>query len=499
MYRKLFFLSILFLITSVLYMKNKTKSKDVLIFASGSIPYSSDPMEYDAYIHHYSFTSLFGNLVTSSKKGVISPLIAKSWFHDKDSKHWEFNIRDDLRYSNGDKVTAEDYALCLKRIAYLKKMSKSNSGVFEFLTGFDSITSIKNVEGIKASGEKLIFDFSFPMPDLPSKLSFGFYSLVHPSLYDHSTGKWINKRAVISSNSYELETWNDNEFIIKLRSNIPYVNYSSAVKKIKIINFSKIHEAKDLEQVDFAVADKNSLMFDSSFEYLGSNEGFIIGYVQCYGWDDPKQVMSDINVRKWLRYKFYEGLKKGGMEITSSFFPPALLNLKERPIEYKVSRPDFKEFKLVTHTMSKSSKIKENQDKQSVQEIMDLALKNMGNDSGVKVSQIDFDESMDIEKVLNLAINGTGIDADEIFDTIRFMFTSKQGANLPDFSGKIISELKKENPNIEIINQELWEQAIIWPVRHYTKGHWFKKNRNFNFDDLNMNIPAIDFQFVHGV
>lgn len=501
MFKKFLFLIIFTLgAFSIFYMKDKLFNKqDTLVFATSSLPFSSDPMDYDAYVHHYAFTSLLGNLVSSSKKGELFPMIAKSWTRDSEGKHWEFILRNDLRYSNGDKVTAEDYALCLKRIAFLKKKTKSNSGVFEYLRGFDSIKSLKEVEGINFEGDKLIFDFKEPINDLPLKISFGFYSLVHPSLYDHNTGEWFSKKSIISSNAYELKDWSENQFVLQLRKGIPYVNYSTAIKNVKIVNFTKIHEAKDLAEIDFAVADKNSLMFDSSFEYIGSNEGFIIGYVECYDWKNPNNPMHELTIRKWLRYKFYEGLEKGGMSITTSFFPAALLNLKEQNFDFKASRPEFKHFSLVTHTMSRASKIKENSNKKSVQEIMDQGLKNLGQNSGIDISQIDYDESMEIEKVLGLAINGTGIDADEIVDTVKFMFSSKQGANLPDLNGKILKELEKENPNIEMINTELWNQAIIWPVRHYSKGHWFNKNRKFNFEQLNMNIPAIDFQFIRGM
>lgn len=470
-------------------------SKD-LYFATPSLPYSTDPLEFDSYIHHYAFTSVFGTLISFGKKGEIIPQIAESWSHDNESKKWIFVIRKDLEYSNGDKINAQDFALSLKRIAYLKRKSNSESGIFENLVGNKLITSIQNIEGIVAEGNRLIFDFKKPMPDLLSKISFGFYSLAHPSLYDQIGGEWKDKRKSISSNGYQVDKWDNHNFRIMLRGNIPYIDYENAIEGISFVDLAIIKRADDLKKIDILIAEKSTLMVDSTFEYVGSAEGFKIGYVECYGWNDSNNPMSNINIRQWLRFKFYEGLEKSHFTPTNSFFPPDLTGVKKFKLNYEAKKPIFGKFKIITHTMNKSSKIEENVSKKSIQEILDTALKNIGNNSGVDVEQIPFTDSMDIEKVMSLAINGTGIEAEEFIDTVKFMFLSKQGANLPDYKGSILSELKKDHPDIDFINKEIWNQSIIWPVRYYTKGYWFKKNSQINYDKMNLDLPSIDFQFI---
>jgi len=76
------------------------------------------------------------------------------------------------------------------------------------------------------------------------------------------------------------------------------------------------------------------------------------------------------------------------------------------------------------------------------------------------------------------------------------MFLSKQGIKLPDSSGLITEELKGEVPNVQKINQLLWDQAIIWPLRHYSTGLWIKKDSKLNFAELNVDSMALDFQFI---
>lgn len=485
-------------ITTILYFMNIQKQVDdkKFIFASNSMPYSGDPMEYDSYIHHYAFTSIFGTLVTAGKKGTIAPQIAESWSHEDNSRHWIFKIKNNLFYSNGEKITAEDYAKCLKRFAYLIKTANSQTGLVEYLEDFQKIDNLEDIKSIYSNGSELHLKFAQSMPEAPFRLAFGFYALVHPSLYDGKTGKWVDSKKTISSNAYEVKVWNDESFVITLRENLEGIDYSKAIQEIQFIHLNSITNSKDLQRVDFAIADKDSLMFDDKFEYRGTNEGFNLGYVECYGWNDKNNPLSNKELREWLRFKFYEGLNTNGMEITTSFFPPSLLGVNNTAREYLRSKPDFKKFLLVTHTMNKASKITENQNKKSVQEIMDIALRNLGNDSGVDVKQIEYNESMEIEKVLHLAINGTGIESENFHDTLRFMFNSKHGANLPDLNGKIKKELERSQPDINFINQEIWDQSILWPVRYYSKGHWFKKESTFNFEIINLKIPAIDFQFI---
>ncbi len=237
-------------------------------------------------------------------------------------------------------------------------------------------------------------------------------------------------------------------------------------------------------------------MVDSTFEYIGSAEGFKIGYVQCYSWDKKNSPLNNLNLRKWLRYKFYRGLQKSNFEVINSFFPLSLSGVKKFTLNFEVQKPSFNKFKIITHTLNAGSKLKENANLKSIPEVFDAALKNIGEDADIDVQQIKYDEHMEIEKVMDLAINGTGIEAEEFIDTVRFMFLSKHGINLPDSTGRILDELKKVSPDIDIINREIWDQAIIWPIRHYSKGFWFKKDSKINYNQINLNIPSIDFQFI---
>ena len=88
----------------------------------------------------------------------------------------------------------------------------------------------------------------------------------------------------------------------------------------------------------------------------------------------------------------------------------------------------------------------------------------------------------------------TGISLEEPLDVVRFMFLSEEGIRLPDEDGSIRAELGRENPDIQKINELLWEQAIVWPVMHYSSGLWARGE--IDFSEINLSLPPTDFEWL---
>jgi peptide/nickel transport system substrate-binding protein len=61
--------------------------------------------------------TLFGEgLVKCSDDGKkVEPCLAKSWDISSDNLTYTFHLRDDVKFSNGQKMTADDVVYCLKR------------------------------------------------------------------------------------------------------------------------------------------------------------------------------------------------------------------------------------------------------------------------------------------------------------------------------------------------------------------------------------------------
>ena len=96
---------ILTIILGFIFMKDDKKN-EIFIFGTSGYPFSSDPLDYDYYIHHYAFSSVFSKLISSEKSGGFVPMIASEWKNSNNLKTWSFKIRKDLSFSNGDKISS---------------------------------------------------------------------------------------------------------------------------------------------------------------------------------------------------------------------------------------------------------------------------------------------------------------------------------------------------------------------------------------------------------
>ena len=474
---------------------NYTKMDNQLHIITPALPFSADPMKYDYFIHHIAFTSVYSTLVTTFQGREIKGVLAKKWSHDTDFKTWEFELRDDLRFSNGDLITANNVLGSLKRIVYLKRKQQSQSGLFEFLVGFDSFNNYsKDPIGISVTGNILTLRFTKTMKDVLEKISFGIYSVVHSSSYDPITLEWNPDKKVISSGAYEVLLWNKNEYVLKLRDSFNPLIRKNRIGEVHFKSIDTIKTSADLKLANIVIADSSSLMINDNFEYISSPLATKIGYIYCYGWNKANNPLNDVELRKWLRELVYQSLESQKFNYTTSFFPEIIEGVKKINRDRNLVKPQSSPFIITTHNFN-STKLPENNDKKSVAEIVEISFDFMSSNSTATLNKVTIEDGMDFNQ-FDLVVKGTGVDVLDPIEDIRFMFLSKQGIKLPDSSGLITEELKGEVPNVQKINQLLWDQAIIWPLRHYSTGLWIKKDSKLNFAELNVDSMALDFQFI---
>jgi oligopeptide transport system substrate-binding protein len=88
-----------------------------LYLADGANPADIDPQITTGSAEHRIEGALFEPLVTKNLTTLeIEPAIAESWTVSEDGLVYEFKIRDNAMWSNGDKLVAEDFVLSWKRI-----------------------------------------------------------------------------------------------------------------------------------------------------------------------------------------------------------------------------------------------------------------------------------------------------------------------------------------------------------------------------------------------
>ncbi|MEK9648880.1 MAG: ABC transporter substrate-binding protein, partial [Gammaproteobacteria bacterium] len=88
----------------------------VLHFGNYGEPQGLDPHIVTGVPEHYILTSLFEGLVTKNPYTLdIEPGVAERWEISEDGLTYTFHLRDDAKWSNGDRVTAEDFRWSFQR------------------------------------------------------------------------------------------------------------------------------------------------------------------------------------------------------------------------------------------------------------------------------------------------------------------------------------------------------------------------------------------------
>lgn len=482
---------ILLLTIMVMTLKQYDKNLTVALVMP---PTSTDPLDYDYSIHHNTMRSVFSSLVTMYKAGALAPQVAKKWSVSEDKKIWTFEIDEQWTFENGDKVTPEIVLKNFKRVLILKNRTNSKSGLLEFLVDADKLNSFDaDIKGLTIDKNSVVFTFVKPVTDVLEKISFGLYGIAHPSDYTENA-EWINKKKAIASGFYKIVEWDKDKFVLELRKNVhPERISEKSIKKVKFIFPEDMGKIGDAALV-FSDRLSNSLN-ESEWSFASTTLDNKIIYIQVMNWDDKTSVYSDKTFRQNLRNIFYKNLEKAGMKPRTSFFPLSINGVKEFSVEM-TSQINSKVEAIRTQPFF-VTKYKEEKKKKSQGDIFAEAFYGLCSEVNAKPQINNYPEnSSDEKRVFDIQYLGTGISIFSPREDIRFAFLSKQGIMLPDESGKILKVLN-EDFDIQSINEELWDQAIIWPIKHYSSGFWYKNESDLNFKNLNLALTPMDLQFLH--
>lgn len=154
-------------------------------------PSSLDPQVQWNPDSYYVYRNIFDNLVTRDDKGAIVPQVATAWKQVSDNEI-EFDLRSDIAFHDGSKLTADDVVFSVKRITDPKFASPQ-------LGQFDKIT-----EAIALSPTKVKLVTAGPYPALLAQLVK--LSIV-PKAVVEAVGKDAFNLKPVGSGPYRFESW----------------------------------------------------------------------------------------------------------------------------------------------------------------------------------------------------------------------------------------------------------------------------------------------------
>ena len=246
---------------------NKPPEATVRYDLSGT-PSMLDPQ----YASHNSeievIANCFEGLTAASDSGEAIPACAESWEVSDNGKKYTFKLRDDIKWSNGDAVTAEDFEYGIKRLFGPAAISPS-AGDFTMIENAEKILSGElpvSKLGVEAKcNDELIITLDHPAPSLLTVLSHTAAAPCQKEFFEDQKGRYgLEAKNLICNGPFAVDSWSGEYIILKRNTHYRkeikisgvnmYINREDGLKRFKegstdlfLIPFYRMNEAQDFK------------------------------------------------------------------------------------------------------------------------------------------------------------------------------------------------------------------------------------------------------------
>ena len=171
-------------------------------------------------------------LLSYSASGELVGGVAKEWTASEDGLTYTFHLRDDARWSNGDAVTAEDFAFSFRRLvdpdtaAFYAEMLGSIVNVHAIVAGEKAPQDI----GVDAVDERtLVITLEQPTPYLLSLLTSPSTFPVNPGSIAQHGEAFARPGNLLSNGAYKLDAWEPGSVLVLSRNEYYWNNDETAI------------------------------------------------------------------------------------------------------------------------------------------------------------------------------------------------------------------------------------------------------------------------------
>ncbi|MGE7120835.1 peptide ABC transporter substrate-binding protein [Peribacillus sp. NPDC046944] len=487
---------------------NKSTEPKVLNLNNSSEPGSLHPAKAQGTHDSWILNHTFEGLTKKTEEGEIVPAVAESWETSDDGKTLTFKLKDGLKWSNGDPITANDFEYAWK-YALNPDTAADYAYQLYYLKGGEAYNAKKGKEedvGVKATDDlTLEVTLEEPTPYFLDLTSFYAFFPINKQVQEENP-EWAQEGEThVSNGPFKLTEWKHKESI-KIEKNENY--YDKDQVKLDAVNFALIEDENTAWQMyengelDLAYplpVDKQGQLVNSGDKEFQNGPELAVYY---YNLNTKVKPFNNIKVRKALsmaidRKMITDNVTQGGQQPAYGIVPPGIPDatgdfqentgnlfeenvdeakklLKEGLAEEGMKKmPDFS---ILFNTLDAHKKIAE-----AVQEMW---RKNLGVE--VKLENAEFQVKLDREKAGDFQISRAGWVGDYV-DPMTFMLWETDGAyNDADWSNKEYDKYLKESktalkpedrmPILHKAEKVLIDEMPIIPIYFYTKPYMVKSN-----------------------
>lgn len=298
-------------------------------------PGSLDPHKATTLIESNILGELFEGLVTHNASGDIIPGVAASWTVDQTGTNYDFQLRPDAKWSNGDKVTPDDFVFAFRRL-----MAKATGAPYANI-----LYTLKNAErinkgelpaealGVRALNEhQLEITLEQPAPYFLSQLTHFTAKPLHRRSIETYGADFVRPEHMVTNGPFMLESFTPNDRLVLIKN--PYYYDAAHVALDEEIFYSLEDRAAALRRF---MAGEIQSYDDVPVEQIGFVRSHLAEAFKVtpnlgtyfYAFDTRHKPFDDKRVRQALsmaidREFLAERIWGGTMDPGYSFVPPGI-------------------------------------------------------------------------------------------------------------------------------------------------------------------------------
>jgi len=279
------------------------------------------------------------NLVTLDENDKVIPGVAKEWTVSEDELEYTFYLRDDMKWSNGEPVTAHDFVFAWTSLltpsfaadyAYFGYVFKNGKAYNEGKVGADQL-------GFKAiSDYELQVTLENPTPYFLDTLAFGVFAPLNEKAYNEFGSAYgTDADKMVYNGPFIMTSW-EHESRIVLEKNPDY--YDKDKIELEKINMLMINDSNaalnsfKVGELDIVglTGDQVQLMKNENYPIHSYSDGSTF-YLE-YNLQNP--YLANQNLRKAITYAidkqaFIDSIVKNDSKVATSFTSPAIHGLND--------------------------------------------------------------------------------------------------------------------------------------------------------------------------
>ena len=295
-------------------------------------------LDWSLATDHVSFNviaNLMVGLTEFDKDLKPAPVIAKSWEVLDGGNKIVFHLRDDVQWSDGKPVRAQDFEYSWKRLLNPKTASEYAYTLFDIVNAQEyhegKIAEAQSV-GVKAEDDTtLTVRLRYPASYFLAITTFEVTFPQRQDVVEKFQNRWTDPENIITNGPFILTSWkHENE--IQLRANPNYFRGKPAIENVTMLMVNEkttalaMYEQGQLDFMDnesIPTLDKPRMAKQPGFKRVPQLRGYYYGFIT------DKKPFDDVRVRKVFSMaidrSIFSTILHGGETPARSWIPPGML------------------------------------------------------------------------------------------------------------------------------------------------------------------------------